>query len=298
MNIFEALVICISMGIIFVVTLYLLPQNIRKKPRDDPIHIRYRFMAVTCSSLFCVLVFCTAFQGRRVWESLGLRSEGMIPALVLPLASVAALFLGPLMTLATSAYLHAQTLRKNNPKRAFVSTFMAALLGEMVGPYRRGCNEVVLRALVVGPISEELVFRSCMLPLLLCAGLGKSKIIAFGPLLFGVAHVHHFLHNRHLVGWSLAAQEALLQLSYTYVFGVISATIFVRTGHLAPCILVHTFCNWMGLPDISFVNERHSLHLYCRLLTASYFLGIGMFGFSFLPLTAPWIYGSWEWECS
>ena len=48
---------------------------------------------------------------------------------------------------------------------------------------------------------------------------------------------------------------ALLQLTYTSMFGWYASAVFLRTGRLAPCILCHTFCNFMGLPDLSFVSR-------------------------------------------
>jgi hypothetical protein len=62
-----------------------------------------------------------------------------------------------------------------------------------------------VRNLVVGPVFEEIVFRGCMLPLLLHSGSGSGDgatsssgwsmvaVVWGGPLVFGVAHAHHFL---------------------------------------------------------------------------------------------------------
>ena len=55
------------------------------------------------------------------------------------------------------------------------------------------------------PVFEEVVFRGCMLPLLLHSGSGRGDgantssswsmvaVVWGGPLVFGVAHAHHFL---------------------------------------------------------------------------------------------------------
>ncbi|KAH9209838.1 hypothetical protein DL95DRAFT_309108, partial [Leptodontidium sp. 2 PMI_412] len=39
-----------------------------------------------------------------------------------------------------------------------------------------------------------------------------------------------------------------LQLSYTTLFGGYVTFLYMRTGSPLGVILVHAFCNWMGLP--------------------------------------------------
>ena len=50
-----------------------------------------------------------------------------------------------------------------------------------------------LRNFVVGPTTEELVFRSCMLATLQFGGANLSRMTAIltTPLYFGLAHLHH-----------------------------------------------------------------------------------------------------------
>jgi len=45
---------------------------------------------------------------------------------------------------------------------------------------------MVWRNYVVAPITEELVFRACMIPLLLCGGFKMSTIIFFSPVFFSL----------------------------------------------------------------------------------------------------------------
>ncbi len=54
-----------------------------------------------------------------------------------------------------------------------------------------GSMEERLRTLAVGPLAEELVFRGCMLPVLLSAGLTPLQACLQCPLIFGLAHLHH-----------------------------------------------------------------------------------------------------------
>ncbi|KAJ1449242.1 hypothetical protein M885DRAFT_426168, partial [Pelagophyceae sp. CCMP2097] len=121
---------------------------------------------------------------------------------------------------------------------------------------------------VIGPATEEVVFRSCMVPLLLEADLGLGRTIFCSPLFFGVAHLSGPLEStqppsgdsgatrRRLVDERANAEMALLetavQFAYTTLFGAYTTFVFVRTGHVAAAVACHVFCNVMGLPDLAF----------------------------------------------
>ena len=98
----------------------------------------------------------------------------------------------------------------------------------------------------MAPLSEELVFRSLMAPLLVCAGFGATGIVVGGPVAFGVAHLHHCINN---IRDGMPVQTALLRsavmFAYTTPFGAFEMFVLVRTGHLAPAVLCHSFCNLM-----------------------------------------------------
>ncbi|KAG9516820.1 CaaX prenyl proteinase Rce1, partial [Aureobasidium melanogenum] len=119
------------------------------------------------------------------------------------------------------------------------------------------------RNLVVGPVSEELVFRSLAISLFLLAQASALRITFTSPLIFGVAHVHHLhehINASRRPGASYLATaltpsvilpgvlRSVFQFLYTSLFGFIAAFIYLRTSSLVACILAHSFCNWMGLP--------------------------------------------------
>ncbi|PNS13825.1 hypothetical protein CAC42_1316 [Sphaceloma murrayae] len=121
------------------------------------------------------------------------------------------------------------------------------------------------RNLVVGPASEELIFRSLTVSLLLCAWTPPGKIVWEAPLLFGIAHLHHLnefviTHKRPGQSYFSAMKtpaiivpgilRAVFQLAFTSVFGMFVTFVYLRTGNLYSCILAHTFCNWMGFPRL------------------------------------------------
>jgi membrane protease YdiL (CAAX protease family) len=144
-----------------------------------------------------------------------------------------------------------------------------------------------LRNLVAAPLTEELVFRAAVCPLLLAAGWAAPRVALVAPLFFGVAHVHHGV-----VAWrsgaasaAAAAVQVAVQMTYTWAFGVFAAFVFVRTGRVAPAVASHAFCNYMGLPHIGFLWADHHLHRHRRALLAAYAVGIGAFFWGLHPLT-------------
>ncbi|KZT70020.1 hypothetical protein DAEQUDRAFT_737747 [Daedalea quercina L-15889] len=134
-----------------------------------------------------------------------------------------------------------------------------------------------VRNYVVGPITEEIVFRSCSLATYHLAGASRAKMIFLSPWLFGLAHVHHAwdIYNRYGRTGSAARRAViatLFQTSYTSLFGFHTAFLFMRTGSLIPPVIAHIFCNIMGLPQYSaqvamFPHRR-------KVIRMAYLLGI------------------------
>lgn len=104
-----------------------------------------------------------------------------------------------------------------------------------------------------GPVSEEIVWRSLMVPLHLLAHFTEKQIVFLTPLYFGIAHVHH-LYEFHIthpeVPMLMATLRSLFQFTYTSLFGFFATFLYLRTGNVYTCILAHAFCNWMGLPRV------------------------------------------------
>lgn len=102
-----------------------------------------------------------------------------------------------------------------------------------------------------GPFTEEVMFRSAMVPLHLLAHTSPGRIVFLAPLYFGIAHVHHF-YEFGLTHPDTPAVAALLrslfQFGYTTIFGWYATFVYLRTGSLLSVVLIHSFCNWCGLP--------------------------------------------------
>ncbi|TQD84387.1 hypothetical protein C1H46_030042 [Malus baccata] len=111
-------------------------------------------------------------------------------------------------------------------------------------------NVLVWRNYIVAPITEELVFRACMIPLLLCGGFQKSTVIFLCPIFISLAHLNHLMevYSRQNYNLMKAFMVIGLQLGYTIVFGSYASFLFIQTGHFLAPLVAHAFCNFMGLP--------------------------------------------------
>ncbi|XP_041949275.1 CAAX prenyl protease 2 isoform X1 [Alosa sapidissima] len=204
----------------------------------------------------------------------GIRLEGVVAAGILPLLLTMMLFLGPLVQLVVES-----------PK---------GILFEIKMRCNLRCLSLCVRDLkwmrnhIVAPLTEELVFRACMLPVLVpCTG--PTAAIFICPLFFGVAHFHHITEQLRsgCDTWGDILITAVFQFAYTYVFGIYSAFIFIRTGHLLAPVLCHSFCNCMGFPEFG----RALKHPLRPVLLFCYQLGVALFLLCLLPLTDPFFYG-------
>ena len=120
---------------------------------------------------------------------------------------------------------------------------------------------------VVAPFSEEFTFRACMVPVLLGYYTHQQAII-ISPLFFGVAHFHHMV-ERIRKGQDICTSflVSVFQFTYTTVFGMYSALLFVKTGHFAAPFLVHAYCNFMGFPHFGkVINSEPKKRLFLILM--------------------------------
>jgi prenyl protein peptidase len=102
-----------------------------------------------------------------------------------------------------------------------------------------------------GPVSEEIIWRSMVIPLHILANISGKNIVFITPLYFGIAHLHHLYEFRLThphTPMLLAIFRSLFQFTYTSLFGFFAAFVFLRTGNVWSAILAHSFCNWLGLP--------------------------------------------------
>lgn len=120
-----------------------------------------------------------------------------------------------------------------------------------------------------------MVFRACLVPLHLIAGRSASSVVFLSPLYFGIgwflstypamvvsnsflhpAHIHHAyeFYLNHPGAITLTIVRSMFQFAYTTLFGWFATFIFIRTGSAWAAIIVHSFCNHMGLPHLGLVD--------------------------------------------
>ncbi|XP_007439099.1 CAAX prenyl protease 2 [Python bivittatus] len=205
---------------------------------------------------------------------MGFRLEGILPATLLPLLLTVILFLGPLIQLSMDCPWDLV----DGLKVAFDPSFWVLCLTDMRW----------LRNQVIAPFTEELVFRACMVPMLVpCTGVGLAVLTC--PLFFGVAHFHHVIEQLRFRQGSRASifLSAVFQFSYTAIFGAYTAFLFIRTGHLIGPVLCHSFCNYVGFPAVGAALE----HPQRFLVAFFYLLGVALFLLLLLPMTDPAFFG-------
>lgn len=92
-------------------------------------------------------------------------------------------------------------------------------------------------------ISHRAAKNRALLTLCLCVlskpGLSKATCIFCGPLFFAVAHFHHLIERTGRIGFQRALMETVAQLSYTYLFGIFSVFLFLKTGMGRVCSQRH-----------------------------------------------------------
>ncbi|EEY22521.1 CAAX prenyl protease [Verticillium alfalfae VaMs.102] len=235
--------------------------------RNDPRVIRARIKSVLCSTALCS--FCTFIILHRNYALAidPLHAMGYWPLGVTEAASsvllTAILFSAPLF----------ETLVLDGAWKDLVSTRTIIDVWQSWTTWRN---------IVIGPSTEELLFRSASVPLFLAAHLSIYKTIFLSPIIFGMAHIHHFYEFRIThprVPLHVAIARTILQFSYTTLFGAYATFLFLRTGSLLAAILVHAFCNAMGLPRFWGVVDPYWISHSdaraanaCRLWSAFYYL--------------------------
>jgi prenyl protein peptidase len=223
--------------------------------RDAPSVIKARIQSVVLSSIICsaVTFFILSFDKNgtalRALHNLGYFPIGLVDT-AKSLTLLAILFLGPLYEAGVVEGSWRDWIRLRGFRE---------LLGSWIG-YRNlvavwspSALYVSITNRVQGPVTEEVLFRSAAVPLFILSRASLSTIIFGTPVIFGLAHIHHFYEFRithphtPLIG---AVIRSVFQFSFTTLFGSFATFLFLRTGSLLAVCLAHAFCNWMGLPRV------------------------------------------------
>ncbi|KAK9325866.1 hypothetical protein V1517DRAFT_125464 [Lipomyces orientalis] len=273
MDPFTCFLACAALTLLYVGVLYVHP---RTRPsvtasRDDDDVIKARVAAISLSSVFSGLAtaWILSSDGSMSSEYIltSLRIWPIPPAMELFRSSLlitGVLFIGPLVE---------KIVFSNGWKYLMTDTEIA-----LTGWIGR-------RNYIIGPLTEEFVFRVCIVSIELASGMSPLRAIFVSPLYFGAAHIHHayevYLVQPDLL--KLALLSSLFQFAFTTVFGWYATFVFLRTGSFWQPFIAHAFCNSMGIPKFGSKLDGpvwHT-HVYNVLLVG----GAVLFGVLLYPLT-------------
>lgn len=208
--------------------------------RDAPSVIQARIRAVTTTvTISTITTLCLLHMKGRLSIESSLHHLGLWPisplAVLEPLLLTFLLFLGPLF------------------EDLYVRGSLASLSHAWTQVITSFSSSIGYRNYIAGPVTEELLFRSTILPLHLLSPLAESpkQLIFLTPLYFGIAHIHHFYEFRLShpdTPLAPALFRTIFQFGYTTIFGWYAAFIYLRTGSFYAVFIIHAFCNYMGFP--------------------------------------------------
>ncbi|CAO1625025.1 unnamed protein product [Parajaminaea phylloscopi] len=234
------------------------------------------------------------------WQLL---TNHLLPVLLYPLGLTMLLFAGPLYV----EYLDGSLpLPFSGGRRSKVVSDEDKRASSPVAKIRNWLaswwNMYGLRNFVVGPLTEELIWRSCVLSVSAFAknastgapSSSRAWLILGTPLYFGIAHLHHarevyISRGKTREAAKFAGLQATVQLAYTTVFGWYANWLWLRTGNVLAPLVSHVFCNIMGLPNPWAAAREHPQRR--TAIFATHLLGIAMFASCLQPMTRPSLFG-------
>ncbi|XP_021993844.1 CAAX prenyl protease 2 [Helianthus annuus] len=274
-----AIVACIGMTILYVAILYSPTLILRLPPPSSFKTFMIRRFICAGISTVVSLVVCAFILPIKRWNmsyllsAYGIRLHHTWEAVVFPLGLTSLMYIGSFILKIWSSW------AEHGDHQIDIS--FQNLINWMVS----GVYDIsVWRMYIVAPLTEELVFRACMISLLLCGGFKAYTVILLSPVLFSLAHLNHLLEYHMQQNTSLlkASMVVGFQLGYTVIFGSYASFLFVRTGHIAAPLVSHIFCNIMGLP--AFFSRR------TWLVSVGFVAGAISFVYLLFPLTSPSLY--------
>ena len=236
---FSSLLSCCGIALLFVLVLnFVSGPDTRNRPDVVRLRIISALLVSLLTTLYVVFVFGVTL------EDLGLKRRGSLVSVILSLISVILLYLGPLV----------QPLFK----RRFGLGLISHLAREYVQDDFSDRWDIAVRNLIVAPLTEEWIFRACMMSLLLPV-MKPWMAIVVSPMLFALCHFHHLFewYRNPTTPFKEVGLGVLFQVCYTFVFGTFVAYLFVMTEHIMGPIAAHAFCNCMGIPPINEISQTN-----------------------------------------
>ncbi|XP_042045950.1 CAAX prenyl protease 2-like isoform X2 [Salvia splendens] len=293
----KAVSACIGMAVFYVAILYSPTLILRLPPPNSyTSFLTRRFICAAVSSIVSLIVSSlilpiTGWEASSLLRVYGIRMDHIWQSLVYPLLLTSFMYSG---SFALKFLSMLQTSREYLDSGGNLSVACVKSISLMIVDWVVSTASCMSswRNYFVAPITEELVFRACMIPLLLCGGFSTYTVIFLCPVFFSLAHMNHLLEFYLQRNYSLlkACQVVGFQLVYTVIFGAYASFLLIRTGHLTAPLIAHIFCNFMGLPVI------HSGR--SGMVSLVFVIGVVSFSKLLFPLTTPRLYNHEGDNCS
>jgi hypothetical protein len=271
-----AIAFCGIVSSAFVASLYLLvPKHIRVLHRDDARQIRWRCFATGVVSSVSLFSFQILFCHRDTTAS-------TLHSIATVFVHTAVLYLG---TIVQQFVICFEIIKRRNESLSVFSLldvyrrmYILPNWKKLHQPSNDTERWMTMRCLVIAPIAEELVFRSCCVASLSLTILSTAKVVAIAPLFFGIAHVHHALMRLQEGGnLLLVTVPTLFQFAYTYCFGLYASFAYIKTHSVMAVTISHAFCNGMGIPDFDFMRSNSMMYRYRYFLLLAHIVGVILF---------------------
>lgn len=251
------LILSLIVAQLYVVAIYFYnPSGLKQLDRNDPRVIKYRLKRITILSLVLLVLIPLA-------SPITLRSLGLFPGL----------------TQSHSFFYDCQNIIYSV---VLILILYSCKIIDYIANYQFGniiddiyMNFFTLRGFrdhIFAPVTEEFIYRSVMINLLVLGEFSHKSIILYSPLLFGFAHLHHgyqnyMIHQQTLLTTML---QLLFMTFYTTLFGILQSYLFLKYGNLSSIVMIHLICNLFGFPDIYVDGSlNYNIFYYC-----SVFVGI------------------------
>lgn len=305
----------LGLSLSFVLNLYLLvPRPVRRLPRDDPRHIQWRMISTGITVLVSLIIYPYLFTEREsdqvpmtsLWnlESFhatlhhlgfwGRRSGfhwGYVLHALMPYFGSIVNFLLEIHY-RVSIY-NISTRHTQKPKAHYILQVIETFVQRLFLPFRRrtyGSGPWAgIRNILVAPLVEEVIFRACTITPYLhtiaytSGQVSMTTVCWTTPLFFGLAHVHHaFRMMRSHENPKRILIQTAFQFLYTTLFGAYASLWYIKTRSIGVVFLLHSFCNYMGLPSMYFtggvekgmsVDLPHLYHICRRIVLLSFVAG-------------------------